>query len=108
MRPVQVHYKQQFDKIRENQEVAMAEWRQEYDRGCDLLKTDGLKFEAALQHTEEGAEQQLSVLQAVQRRKLQQSSEKSADANQEVERHKAEVLRLQASPLGLLRARTQE
>merc|ERR1719201_372322 len=92
---LEVHYTQQFEKIRENQEAAMQEWRTEYDRACDLLKVDGLKFEAALTNTEEEAERELAQLTAEQRKKLQQSSEKSADANREVERHKQEVMRLQ-------------
>merc|ERR1719201_2265534 len=82
---LEVHYTQQFDKIRENQEAAMQEWRTEYDRACDLLKVDGLKFEAALTHTAE------------ERKKLKQSSEKSAEANREVDRHKQEVMRLQSN-----------
>ena len=40
------------------------------------------RFEAALTHTEEEAERELAKLTADQRKKLQQSSEKSAEATQ--------------------------
>merc|ERR1719506_3191934 len=54
-----------------------------------------MKFETALSATELEAEQELRTLQTVQRRKLQQSSEKSAEAYTAVEKHKAEVQTLQ-------------
>jgi len=60
-----------------------------------MLKTDGLKFEAALSATETEKEEELRSLQAIQRRKMQLSSEKSAEAYAEVEQKKAEVQTLQ-------------
>merc|ERR1719326_2393290 len=58
-------------------------------------RLDGMKFETALSATEVEAEQELRTLQMNQRRKLQQSSEKSAEAYMSVEKHKAEVQTLQ-------------
>merc|ERR1719326_1928695 len=58
-------------------------------------RLDGMKFETALTATEIEAEQELRTLQTNQRRKLQQSSEKSAEAYTEVEKKKEEVQKLQ-------------
>ena len=59
------------------------------------------RFEAALTHTEEEAERELAKLTADQRKKLQQSSEKSAEANREVDRHKQEVAQLCSATPGV-------
>merc|ERR550514_555848 len=91
LQEIEATYKGKVDHIRENQEQAMQEWRTEYDSACNMLKLDGMKFETALSATELDAEQELRSLQTTQRRKLQQSSEKSAEAYTSVEKHKAEV-----------------
>merc|ERR1719498_1614738 len=95
LQEIESTYKGKFDTIRENQEQAMQEWRTEYDAACNMLKLDGMKFETALTATEIEAEQELRTLQTNQRRKLQQSSEKSAEAYTEVEKKKEEVQKLQ-------------
>merc|ERR1719388_368663 len=95
LQEIDTTYKVKFDQIRENQEQGMQEWRTEYDAACNMLKTDGLKFEAALSATETEKEEESRSLQAIQRRKMQLSSEKSAEAYAEVEQKKAEVQTLQ-------------
>merc|ERR1719498_809111 len=72
-----------------------ATYKRKFDGICNMLKLDGMKFETALSATELEAEQELRTLQTNQRRKLQQSSEKSAEAYTAVEKHKAEVQKLQ-------------
>merc|ERR1719409_2129731 len=57
-------YMKRYNVVQENEDAAMAEWRNEYDKVCDLLKVDGLKFEVALMQTDEEYRKEISDLKA--------------------------------------------
>merc|ERR550514_1203637 len=64
-------YMKRYNVVQENEDAAMAEWRNEYDKVCDLLKIDGLKFEVALMQTDEEYKKEIAELKAKQEADLQ-------------------------------------
>merc|ERR1712072_541116 len=80
MEEQQKSYEDQLSNMRGMQEKAMHEWRAEYDKVCNLLKTDGLKFEEALRQQEVEYEQEISEMLHQKRMALQTESEKSTTA----------------------------
>merc|ERR1712159_799877 len=80
MEEQQKNYEEQLSNMRGMQEKAMHEWRAEYDKVCNLLKTDGLKFEEALRQQEVEYEQEISEMLHQKRMALQTESEKSTTA----------------------------
>jgi len=80
IRDVDQKHEEQFDDLRRKQEADMREWRSSYEQVCNLLKSDGLKFEEALQQQESEYEQQLSEMMEHKRVALQVESEKSTTA----------------------------
>eukprot|EP00933_Yihiella_yeosuensis_P062327 TRINITY_DN65281_c0_g1_i1.p1 TRINITY_DN65281_c0_g1~~TRINITY_DN65281_c0_g1_i1.p1 ORF type:complete len:1448 (+),score=315.52 TRINITY_DN65281_c0_g1_i1:96-4439(+) len=71
---------QQIDELRAAQERATRDWRAEYDKVCNLLKSDGLKFEEALRQQESEYESQIAEILEHKRLALQVESEKSTSA----------------------------
>mmetsp|Transcript_26950 Transcript_26950/g.48715 ORF Transcript_26950/g.48715 Transcript_26950/m.48715 type:complete len:1443 (+) Transcript_26950:61-4389(+) len=70
----------QLSELRATQERAMREWRAEYEKVCNLLKSDGLKFEEALRQQENEYEGQIVEILERERKALQDESEKSTTA----------------------------
>merc|ERR1719326_867668 len=66
LRDLDDKYMKRFNVVQENEDAAMAEWRNEYDKVSDLLKIDGLKFEVALMQTDEEYRKEISDLKAKQ------------------------------------------
>merc|ERR1719409_1039684 len=64
LRDLDDKYMKRFNVVQENEDAAMAEWRNEYDKVTDLLKIDGLKFEVALMQTDEEYKKEISDLKA--------------------------------------------
>mmetsp|Transcript_59785 Transcript_59785/g.142302 ORF Transcript_59785/g.142302 Transcript_59785/m.142302 type:complete len:1538 (+) Transcript_59785:84-4697(+) len=77
---VDEQHQQQLAEMRKTQEKAMREWRAEYEKVCNLLKSDGLKFEEALRQQESEYESQISEILETKRTALQVESEKSTTA----------------------------
>eukprot|EP00931_Biecheleriopsis_adriatica_P102051 TRINITY_DN77078_c0_g1_i1.p1 TRINITY_DN77078_c0_g1~~TRINITY_DN77078_c0_g1_i1.p1 ORF type:complete len:1467 (-),score=402.16 TRINITY_DN77078_c0_g1_i1:134-4534(-) len=71
---------EQLSELRAAQERAMREWRAEYDKVCNLLKSDGLKFEEALRQQESEYENQISEIVERERKALHDESMKSTTA----------------------------
>jgi len=70
----------QVTDMRGAQEKAIRDWRSQYDMVCNLLKSDGLKFEEALKQQEGEYEGQISEILEHKRVSLQVESEKSTTA----------------------------
>ncbi|CAJ1326856.1 unnamed protein product [Effrenium voratum] len=73
-------HEEQLLQLRSAQEQALRDWRTEYDKVCNLLKSDGLKFEEALRQQEFEYEHQIVEIQERERKALQDESEKSTTA----------------------------
>jgi len=76
MSSVEQNHKEKLGELRAMQEKAMQDWRNEYDRVCALLKSDGLKFEEALRQQESEYEDQITEILEHKRLALQTESEK--------------------------------
>lgn len=77
---VELRHHEQLEDLRETQERAIREWRAEYDKVCNLLKSDGLKFEEAFRQQEGEYEGQISEILEHKRVALHIESEKSTTA----------------------------
>lgn len=73
-------YELQLNELRASQEKAIREWRAEYDKVCNLLKSDGLKFEEALRQQESEYEGQITEMLEHKRMVLHAESEKATMA----------------------------
>lgn len=73
-------HSQQLESLRTTNESALKDWRAEYDKVCNLLKSDGLKFEEAMRQQESEYEEQISEILELKRAVLQVESEKSTTA----------------------------
>merc|ERR1719326_197366 len=71
LRDLDEKYMKRFNVVQENEDAAMTEWRNEYDKVSELLKTDGLKFEAALTQTNHEYKTEIEDLKAKQEADLQ-------------------------------------
>merc|ERR550514_1025022 len=71
LRDLDDKYLKRYNVVQENEDAAMAEWRNEYDKVCDLLKIDGLKFEVALMQTDEEYKKEIAEQKAKQEADLQ-------------------------------------
>eukprot|EP00928_Gymnodinium_smaydae_P011505 TRINITY_DN14236_c1_g1_i1.p1 TRINITY_DN14236_c1_g1~~TRINITY_DN14236_c1_g1_i1.p1 ORF type:complete len:1493 (+),score=333.11 TRINITY_DN14236_c1_g1_i1:123-4601(+) len=80
LRIVEEKNDEKVNELRNMQEQAMRDWRSEYDKVCNLLKSDGLKFEEALQQQESEYEGQITEILEHKRVALQVESEKSTTA----------------------------
>merc|ERR1719453_1836378 len=80
IREVEQKHAEQLNELRTKQERDMREWRTSYDQVCNLLKSDGLKFEEALHQQENEYEEQISEIMEHKRVALQVESEKSTTA----------------------------
>lgn len=80
IRDIEQKHEEQLNELRKKQERDMREWRSSYEQVCNLLKSDGLKFEEALQQQEAEYEQQLDEMREHKRFALQVESEKSTTA----------------------------
>merc|ERR1719420_1964071 len=76
-------YVKRFKQIQDNEDAAMGEWRAEYDKVCDLLKMDGLKFEVALLQTDEEYKKELKELKEKQEEALQAEVDRCTNALKE-------------------------
>merc|ERR1719359_1784293 len=76
-------YVKRFKQIQDNEDAAMGEWRAEYDKVCDLLKMDGLKFEVALVQTDEEYKNELAELRKNQEQALQAEVDRCTNALKE-------------------------
>ncbi|CAE7884591.1 Cfap57 [Symbiodinium microadriaticum] len=77
---MQKAHEEQLVELRAAQENALREWRVEYDKVCNLLKSDGLKFEEALRQQESEYENQIVEILERERKALQDESEKATTA----------------------------
>merc|ERR1719326_2185423 len=66
LRDLDEKYMKRFNVVQENEDAAMTEWRNEYDKVSDLLKIDGLKFEVALMQTDEEYQNEIAALKKKQ------------------------------------------
>jgi WD40 repeat protein len=80
IREIEQKHAEQLNELRKKQEKDMREWRTSYDQVCNLLKSDGLKFEEALHQQENEYEEQISEMMEHKRVALQVESEKSTTA----------------------------
>merc|ERR1719456_2059220 len=80
LRDIEQKHDEQLNELRKKQEKDMREWRSSYDQVCNLLKSDGLKFEEALHQQENEYEEQISEMMEHKRVALQVESEKSTTA----------------------------
>jgi WD40 repeat protein len=80
LRDIEQKHEEQLNELRKKQEKDMREWRTSYDQVCNLLKSDGLKFEEALHQQENEYEEQISEMMEHKRVALQVESEKSTTA----------------------------
>jgi len=80
IREIEQKQTEQLSELRKKQEKDMREWRTSYDQVCNLLKSDGLKFEEALHQQENEYEEQISEMMEHKRVALQVESEKSTTA----------------------------
>lgn len=83
-RQVEAKHEEQLEEVRRAQEKAMREWRAEYDKVCNLLKSDGLKFEEAMRQQESEYEEQITEIEEHKRLALQVESEKSTTALKDI------------------------
>merc|ERR550514_206034 len=83
LRDLDDKYLKRFNVVQENEDAAMAEWRNEYDKVCDLLKVDGLKFEVALMQTDEEYRKEIAELKAKQEADLQAEDDRCTTALKE-------------------------
>lgn len=77
---MQKAHEEQLVELRAAQENALREWRVEYDKVCNLLKSDGLKFEEALRQQESEYENKIVEILERERKALQDESEKATTA----------------------------
>merc|ERR1712070_380947 len=80
IRDIEQKHEEQLNELRKKQEKDMREWRTSYDQVCNLLKSDGLKFEEALQQQENEYEEQIAEMMEHKRVALSVESEKSTTA----------------------------
>jgi len=80
LRDIEQKQDEQLNELRKKQEKDMREWRTSYDQVCNLLKSDGLKFEEALHQQEKEYEEQIAEMMEHKRVALQVESEKSTTA----------------------------
>lgn len=73
-------HEEQLTELRRTQEKALRDWRNEHDKVCNLLKSDGLKFEEALAQQEKEYEAEIAEMLEHKRVALQVESEKSTTA----------------------------
>merc|ERR1719359_2487482 len=83
LRELDDKYMKHFNVVQENEDSAMTEWRSEYDKVCDLLKVDGLKFEVALMQTDEEYKKEIAELKAKQEADLQAEDDRCTAALKE-------------------------
>merc|ERR1719359_739620 len=83
LRELDDKYMKRYNVVQENEDAAMAEWRNEYDKVCDLLKIDGLKFEVALMQTDEEYKKEIAELKAKQEADLQAEDDRCTAALKE-------------------------
>merc|ERR1719440_203926 len=83
LRDLDDKYMKRFNVVQENEDAAMAEWRNEYDKVTDLLKIDGLKFEVALMQTDEEYKKEITELKAKQEADLQAEDDRCTAALKE-------------------------
>merc|ERR1719160_1447193 len=83
LRDLDDKYMKRFNVVQENEDAAMSEWRNEYDKVAELLKTDGLKFEAALTQTNHEYKTEIEDLQKKQEADLQMEAERTDAAHKE-------------------------
>merc|ERR1711998_803713 len=83
LRELDDKYMKRFNVVQENEDAAMAEWRMEYDKVCDLLKIDGMKFEMALMQTDEEYKKEIAELKAKQEADLQAEDDRCTAALKE-------------------------
>lgn len=88
-------YEDQILNLKAMQEKALHEWSAEYDRVCNLLKSDGLKFEEALRQQEDEYEMEIAEMMAQKRTALQTESEKSTIALKDMVSMKQQINLLQ-------------
>jgi len=82
----------------------MHDWKERYDKVCDMLKSDGLKFEEALTQQERDSEQQITEVLEEKRKSLHVESEKSTLARKDTSSMKRCISMLQ----GQLKTRKDE
>mmetsp|Transcript_113066 Transcript_113066/g.350978 ORF Transcript_113066/g.350978 Transcript_113066/m.350978 type:complete len:721 (-) Transcript_113066:1054-3216(-) len=104
MRQAEARHEAQLAELRGAQEKAIREWRAEHEKVCNLLKSDGLKFEEALQQQEQEYEEQIFEIQEQKRVALQVESEKSITARKDTVSMKQTINMLQ----GQLKIRRDE
>merc|ERR1719456_1502725 len=80
LRDIEQSHEVQLNDLRKKQEKDMREWRASYDQVCNLLKSDGLKFEEALHQQENEYEEQIAEMNEQKRVAIQVESEKSTTA----------------------------
>merc|ERR1719160_2138701 len=83
LREIDDKYMKRYNVVQDNEDAAMAEWRNEYDKVCDLLKIDGLKFEVALMQTDEEYRKEIADLKAKQEADLQAEDDRCTAALKE-------------------------
>merc|ERR1719326_2630437 len=83
LRDLDDKYMKRFNVVQENEDAAMAEWRNEYDKVSDLLKIDGLKFEVALMQTDEEYQNEIAALMKKQAEDLQAEDDRCTAALKE-------------------------
>merc|ERR1719316_953973 len=74
---LEAKYEAQLRQVQDNEEAAMSDWKAEYDKVCDLLRSDGLKFEVALQQTESEYKEEVKGLHKKQQEKLNEEQDKA-------------------------------
>ncbi|CAE8609420.1 unnamed protein product, partial [Polarella glacialis] len=77
---IMLRQEQKIAETTTTQEHNIRQWRAEYDKVCNLLKSDGLKFEEALRQQETEYESQITEIIEHKRMALQVESEKSTSA----------------------------
>lgn len=97
-------YLKRFKNVQDNEDSAMGEWRSEYDKVCDLLKMDGLKFEVALVQTDEEYRNEIQSLKTAQENALQAEVDRCTAALKECVSYK-QNMQIMAS---LIRTRDEE
>lgn len=101
----------QLKELRGMQENAMREWKDVYDKVCNVLKSDGLKFEEALSQQESEYESQIAEILEHKRVALQVESEKSTTALKDgvSMRQTISILhrQIQAKDVDLIKAKTE-
>jgi WD40 repeat protein len=80
---LEAKYEAQLRQVQDNEEAAMSDWKAEYDKVCDLLRSDGLKFEVALQQTESEYKEETDFLHKKQDEKLAEEQDKATTALKE-------------------------